>query len=142
MQKYPFLTLKLVQGPDLRFNRQDNLGGLKSSTQKTTTTAMRTENSTVLRIGGFRDQAPLGVLFVPLRPFGPLAPLVPFAGHCDGDPWAAAVVSRLALDPGIFVAPILVADRNASLASSWPPTPTPWTSGSPCVRSNLQRRKR
>jgi hypothetical protein len=96
------------------------------------TMAMRTENSTVLHwIGGFRDQAPLVVLLGPLGPFGLLAPLVPFAGHCDGDPWAAAVISRLAPDLGIFLAPILVADQILRRASIWQRTLIFLTSGSP-----------
>jgi hypothetical protein len=73
--------------------------------------------------------------------FGPLAPLVFLAGHCVGDPWAAAVVSRLTPDPGIYLAPILVAARNGSLVFNLLPPPSPWTSGSPCIGSTLRRRR-
>jgi hypothetical protein len=61
------------QGPPL-FGQmgQDNVGGLKSSTRKTMTMMLTsTRNWTVpLRIGGFQDQDPLVVLFVPLGPLG------------------------------------------------------------------------
>jgi hypothetical protein len=72
---------------------------------------------------------------------GPSGPLAPLAGHCVRDPWAAAVISRLTPDPGISLAPILVAVRNGSPVSNWLPPPTPWTSGSPCVGSTLRRRR-
>jgi hypothetical protein len=80
---------------------------------------------------------PPGCVVCAPGPFGPVAPLFSLAEYCVGDPWAAAVVYRLTPDPGIYLTPILGADRSGSLASNWLPPPTPWTSGSPCVGSTL-----
>jgi hypothetical protein len=43
--------------------------------------------------------------------------------------------SRLAPDPGSFLAPTLGAGPNVSRAFSWPQPPTPRTGGGPCVAS-------
>jgi hypothetical protein len=93
------------QGPPL-FGQmgQDNPGGLKPSTRKTTTSTRNWKDP--LWIGGFRDQVPLFVLFVPLGPLGLWRLCFPSRGVASGFLGLLLLLQALP-DPGIYLAPIL-----------------------------------